>query len=74
MRKQTLSESQAQVLEKIAHRSKMDAWFSVDENGIVAERDIITLVEGATEYDFEVLSPKEMCILADILIKCKPNK
>lgn len=74
MRKQTLSESQAQVLEKIAHRSKMDEWFRIDENGIVAERDIITLVEGATDYDFEVLSPKEMCILADILIKCKPNK
>lgn len=74
MRKQTLSESQAQVLEKIAHRSKMDEWFQIGENGIVTERDIITLIEGATEYDFEVLSPKEMCILANILIQCKPNK
>ena len=74
MRKQTILESQAQVLEKIHHRSKMDEWFRIDENGVVTERDIITLVEGATEYDFEVLSPKEMCILADILIKCKPNK
>ena len=74
MRKQTLSESQAQVLEKIAHRSKMDEWFRIDENGIVAERDIITLVEGATDYDFEVLSVKEMHTLIDILIKCKPNK
>jgi hypothetical protein len=52
----------------------MDEWFKIDENGAVNERDIITLVEGATEYDFEVLSPKEMCILADILIKCKPSK
>ena len=65
------------VLERLATGEETELGspgISVDENGIVAERDIITLVEGATEYDFGVLSPKEMCILSEILIKCKPSK
>lgn len=69
MRKVTLTNSETDVLEKIAKRSKMDCWFKVNDNLSVRERDIKTLVEGITPYDVETLSPNEVVTLTSALYK-----
>ena len=68
METKKLSDSQANVLEKIARRSKMDDWFQIDSNNEVDRDDIVTLIEGATDSDFEALSPSDMNCLANLLI------
>ena len=45
MRRIKLTEEQAIALDKIATRSKMNDWFSIDENLIVREIDIHTLID-----------------------------
>lgn len=74
MRKKLLTEEQAKVLEKIAHRSKMDDWFSVKENDKgepwVYEKDINSLVDGLTEYDIETLSKGEYLRLMNLVNTC----
>lgn len=69
MRKVTLTNSETDVLEKIAKRSKMDCWFKVNDDLSVRERDIKTLVEGITPYDVETLSPNEVVTLTSALYK-----
>lgn len=69
MRKVTLTNSETEVLEKIAKRSKMDCWFNVNDDLSVRERDIKTLIEGITPYDVETLSPNEVVILTSVLYK-----
>jgi len=73
MRKQILNTAEADVLEKIASRSKMDCWFKIntdkDNKLSVHERDIKNLMDGATEYDFATLTPNEVYTLVNILIK-----
>lgn len=69
MRKAILTNSETNVLEKIAKRSKMDCWFKVNDDLSVRERDIKTLVEGITSYDVETLSPNEVVILTSVLSK-----
>ena len=69
MRKVTLTNSETDVLEKIAKRSKMDCWFKVNDDLSVRERDIKTFVEGITPYDVETLSPNEVVTLTSVLSK-----
>ena len=69
MRKITLTNSETDVLEKIARRSKMDCWFKVNDDLSVRERDVKALVEGITPYDVETLSPNEIVMLTSMLYK-----
>ena len=69
MRKVTLTNSETDVLEKIAKRSKMDCWFKVNDDLSVRERDVKTLVEGITPHDVETLSPNEVVTLTNALYK-----
>ena len=69
MRKIALTNSETDVLEKIAKRSKMDCWFKVNDDLSVRERDVKTLVEGITPYDVETLSPNEVVTLTNALYK-----
>lgn len=59
MKKVIINTVQANILEKIAKRSKMDDWFMVredqDHNLFVYLEDITTLIEGTTPYDLETL-------------------
>ena len=74
MRKVALTTSQTAVLEKIAHRSKMDSWFAVDEKLEVREKDINDLMDGVTAYDLDTLSGEEVYHLVNVLIKCNAIK
>lgn len=74
MRKVALTTSQTAVLEKIAHRSKMDSWFAVDEKLEVREKDINDLMDGATTYDLDTLNGEEVYHLVNVLIKCNAIK
>jgi hypothetical protein len=74
MKKVALTTSQTAVLEKIAHRSKMDSWFAVDEKLEVREKDINDLMDGATAYDLDTLSGEEVYHLVNVLIKCNAIK
>lgn len=67
MRKIKLTEEQAIALDKIATRSKMNDWFSIDENLIVREIDIHTLIEGTTEYDMGALNMQDVYVLINLL-------
>lgn len=67
MRRIKLTEAQAIALDKIATRSKMDDWFSIDENLIVREIDIHTLIEGTTQYDIETLDMQDVYVLFNLL-------
>ena len=57
------------VLEKIAKRSKMDDWFLINNDNIVSKKDIRTLLDGATIWDLEGLSPDETYIIVNLLLK-----
>lgn len=84
MRRIKLLQAQADVLEKIAERSKMDCWFSVsyynepveEEHNVyvgdVREKDINDLIDGATEYDIETLTQDDVYCLMNLLILCHP--
>lgn len=63
-----LKPNQAEVLEKIARRSKMDAWFSL-EGCTGDKKDIRTLFEGATAYDLDTITPNEMVTIIDLIFK-----
>lgn len=63
-----LRDNQVQVLEKIARRSKMDAWFEI-KNNTVKIADIRTLLHNATAYDLETITPEEMTTIIDIVFK-----
>lgn len=67
MRKIKLTEEQANALDKIATRSKMNDWFYIDENLIVREIDIHTLIEGTTEYDMGALNMQDVYVLINLL-------
>lgn len=67
MRRIKLTEEQAIALNKIATRSKMNDWFSIDENLIVREIDIHTLIDGTTEYDMETLNSQDVYVLINLL-------
>mgnify|MGYP003300132134 FL=1 len=67
MRKIKLTEEQAIALNKIATRSKMNDWFYIDENLIVREMDIHTLIEGTTEYDIGALNMQDVYVLFNLL-------
>ena len=73
-----LTDSEIAVLEKLARRSKMDAWFAIDDAGKVVDLEdcstgerqaIKTFVEGFTEYDIEGLSASETLTLLTLLGK-----
>lgn len=66
MAKITLKDNQAQVLQKIARRSKMNTWFDIKDNK-VNKADIKTLFEGATAYDLETVTPDEIVTIIDIM-------
>lgn len=66
-----LTKEQAAVLEKIAKRSGMDAWFAVDENGQVYDREngyrfmktkeaVKLIHEGMTSYKDYRLTKKDI--------------
>lgn len=63
-----LNAQQIEVLEKIARRSKMDAWFSLNNN-IGKKEDIRTLFEGATAHDLETVTSEEMVTIIDLIFK-----
>ena len=67
MRRIKLTEEQAIALNKIATRSKMNDWFSIDENLIVSEIDIHTLIDGTTEYDMGILNIQDVYVLINLL-------
>ena len=67
MRRIKLTEEQAIALNKIATRSKMNDWFSIDENLIVREIDIHTLIDGTTEYDMVILNIQDVYVLINLL-------
>jgi hypothetical protein len=67
MRKIKLTEEQAIALDKIATRSKMNDWFYIDENLIVREMDIHTLIDGTTEYDIGALNMQDVYVLFNLL-------
>lgn len=73
-----LSNTQAAVLEKIAQRSGMDAWFAVDANGMIHDREnhyrfiktkeaVRLLYEGMTSYKDYRLTKKDIKVLEDLL-------
>ena len=73
-----LSNIQAAVLEKIAQRSGMDAWFAVDANGMIHDREnhyrfiktkeaVRLLCEGMTSYKDYRLTKKDIKVLEDLL-------
>lgn len=73
-----LTNEQAAVLEKIAARSGMDVWFSVDANGMVHDREnyyrfmktkeAVNLIhEGMTSYKDYRLTRKDIKIFEAIL-------
>lgn len=73
MRRVKLNAIQANALEKIARRSKMDCWFSIkwaNDEISVKESDVNTLFDGSTEYDIESLSTVEVLNLFSLLLKC----
>ena len=57
------------VLEKIAKRSKMDAWFMINNDNVVSRKDVHTLFEGATTWDLEKLTPDETYVIVNLLLK-----
>jgi len=63
-----IRDSQTQVLEKIARRSKMDAWFEIKDSKVKIA-DIRTLLHNATSYDLETITPDELVILIDLIFK-----
>lgn len=67
MRRIKLTEEQAIALNKIATRSKMNDWFFIDENLIVSEIDIHTLIDGTTEYDMGILNIQDVYVLINLL-------
>ena len=71
-----LSPLQAGALENIAKTSKMDEWFRIhyDNRYWAAKNDIITLFEGATDFDVSFLEPMETESLFDLLIRLIKEK
>ena len=67
----TLSAPAIKVLRELAKVSKMDCWFSIDDNGIITDLEdnntvmntseaIYMLLDGASSQDFEHLDDVEM--------------
>ncbi len=63
-----LEDIQKQVLEKIARRSKMDAWFEIKDSKVKIA-DIHTLLYNATSYDLETITPDEMVTIINLIFK-----
>ena len=78
----TLTADSIEVLRKLAKVSKMDCWFSIDDNGVITDLEdnnvvmntceaIYMLVDGASTQDFEQLDYREMrvfvCMFASIV-------
>ena len=70
----TLPADSIEVLRKLAKVSKMDCWFSVDDNGVITDLEdnnavmntseaIYMLMDGASAQDFEQLDDREMRVL-----------
>ena len=70
----TLSVPAIEVLRKLAKVSKMDCWFSIDDNGVITDLEdnnavmntseaIYMLMDGASTQDFEQLDDREMRVL-----------
>ena len=57
------------VLEKIAKRSKMDAWFMINNDNVASRKDVHTLFEGTTTWDLEELTPDETYVIVNLLLK-----
>ena len=79
MRTIRLTSKEEKAFSKIAKRSKMDDWFqptveNEDGSAYYREIDINTLIDGATEYDVETLTPSEFLTIANVLIRCKNIK
>ena len=79
MRTIKLTQKEEKAFGKIAKRSKMDDWFqptaeNEDGSAYYREIDINTLIDGATEYDVETLTPSEFLTIANVLIHCKSIK
>lgn len=75
-----LSQTQQEVLKKIARRSKMDCWFDINENGEIRDLEndgkIISprkacreLLEGATVFDLKDLDKYEVYSLLNLALK-----
>lgn len=72
-----LSHIQADALENIAKTSKMDNWFRIHYDNRytwAAKNDIITLFEGATDFDVSFLKPMEIESLFNLLIQLIKEK
>lgn len=67
MSKIYLHGNEIHTLEKIARKSKMDDWFSIDENNELEYDDLYDLVDGATECDVEDLNHTEMLDIINLL-------
>ena len=70
----TLPVDSIEVLRKLAKVSKMDCWFSIDNNGVITDLEdnnavmntseaIYMLMDGASTQDFEQLDDREMRVL-----------
>ena len=74
----TLSAPAIEILRKLAKVSKMDCWFSIDDNGVITDLEdnntvmntseaIYMLLDGASSQDFEHLDDVEMRTLVLML-------
>ena len=80
MKKIELKLYEIDLLEKLARRSKMDCWFSVDDEGGVRDREngnrimstnkaVRQLIEGLTPYDIEILDNCDIIFLLGLAVK-----
>lgn len=77
MKSVRLSPKQADALANIAKTSKMDNWFRIHYDNRytwAAKNDIITLFEGATDFDVSFLKPMEIESLFNLLIQLIKEK
>ena len=79
MRSIKVNSAQANVLEDIAKRSKMDCWFkptAMGKDGFTyySEKDINSLMDGATSYDLDGLNGEAVYNLINVVIKCDAIK
>ena len=78
--KVTLNDSEINILDKLAKRSKMDCWFLIDDKGRVrnlenysrimsTKKAVRQLTDGLTQYDIEGLTSNEVVTLLNLLLR-----
>jgi len=77
MKKVIINASMANALDKIATRSKMNDWFIIhtdeEHNLYVDVDDVITLFEGATEFDLSALKSIDVYNIIELFLRIHKN-